>query len=120
MDVVGIIVQGHGLLLLQRGPHDSCPLQWCIPGGKVEDESLMDAARRELLEETGITTTLVPAGTREGVTHDGKPFVIHLFETEYYGPIKLEPGFVGYGWFNDNIEFMMPAKELLGAHWEGA
>lgn len=44
------------LLVVQRAPHDSCPLRWEIPGGAVdaEDESLLHGLARELWEETGL------------------------------------------------------------------
>ena len=49
------------LLIRRRNP----PLGWAIPGGFVEpDEDLIDAARRELYEETGLNPpTLEQLGT---------------------------------------------------------
>jgi 8-oxo-dGTP pyrophosphatase MutT (NUDIX family) len=54
--VVVLDGQGRVLLLRARDPADpSKPPWWEIPGGGMEsDETSADAARRELLEETGI------------------------------------------------------------------
>lgn len=42
------------LLLIQRG-HEPQKGRWAVPGGKVEfGESMRDAARREVAEETGL------------------------------------------------------------------
>jgi 8-oxo-dGTP pyrophosphatase MutT (NUDIX family) len=51
-----IIRNEHGeILLLQRSYQDDfMPGKWCLPGGKIEPgENTIDAAKRELFEETG-------------------------------------------------------------------
>lgn len=52
---VGVVVVDQGrLLLVQRGREPASGL-WTLPGGRVEHgEYLVDAARREVLEETGL------------------------------------------------------------------
>ena len=54
MSAAGVlIVDGEGRLLLQLRSDDGC---WGLPGGAVEiGESTENAARREALEETGLT-----------------------------------------------------------------
>jgi len=59
--VGALIFRGRGrrgaILLVERGGH---PLKgyWSLPGGLVETgESLDEAVRREILEETGLTVT---------------------------------------------------------------
>jgi ADP-ribose pyrophosphatase YjhB (NUDIX family) len=52
---VAIINQQHEILLVQRQDYHV----WCMPGGRVEpQESLAEAAMREVLEETGIHVAL--------------------------------------------------------------
>ncbi|WP_250009824.1 NUDIX domain-containing protein [Actinoplanes sp. M2I2] len=49
---VGVLVRDGGRVLLQERSDDRT---WCVPGGVVEPgEQLEEAARRELLEETGL------------------------------------------------------------------
>jgi 8-oxo-dGTP pyrophosphatase MutT (NUDIX family) len=48
-----IIVNGRGEILLHRRRDNGC---WAFPGGAADvDERVEDAARREILEETGLT-----------------------------------------------------------------
>lgn len=53
--VAGLIVKDGKLLVCQRTRHQTMPLKWEFPGGKIEEgEQPRDALRRELEEELGI------------------------------------------------------------------
>jgi len=53
--VAALILQDEKLLVCQRTRHQTMPLKWEFPGGKIEDgEQPRDALRRELEEELGI------------------------------------------------------------------
>ena len=51
----GLILRGTELLVCQRTKHQTMPLKWEFPGGKIEPgEQPADGLRRELEEELGI------------------------------------------------------------------
>jgi len=53
--VAALIVKNDKVLVCQRTRHQTMPLKWEFPGGKIEDgEQPRDALRRELEEELGI------------------------------------------------------------------
>ena len=53
--VAALIVQDDKMLVCQRTRHQTMPLKWEFPGGKIEDgEQPQHALRRELEEELGI------------------------------------------------------------------
>lgn len=57
--VAALIVQDGKVLVCQRTRHQTMPLKWEFPGGKIEEgEQPRDALRRELDEELGITATV--------------------------------------------------------------
>jgi len=57
--VAALIVENGKLLVCQRTRHQTMPLKWEFPGGKIEEgEQPRDALRRELDEELGITATI--------------------------------------------------------------
>jgi 8-oxo-dGTP diphosphatase len=58
--VVAALIEKDGkLLVCQRTRHQTMPLKWEFPGGKIEQgEQPRDALRRELEEELGIIATV--------------------------------------------------------------
>jgi 8-oxo-dGTP diphosphatase len=58
--VVAAVIEKDGkLLVCQRTRHQTMPLKWEFPGGKIEEgEQPRDALRRELEEELGIDATI--------------------------------------------------------------
>jgi 8-oxo-dGTP diphosphatase len=57
--VAALIYKGDLILVCQRTRHQTMPLKWEFPGGKIEEgEQPRDALRRELMEELGIDATI--------------------------------------------------------------
>ena len=57
--VAALIARDGKLLVCQRTRHQTMPLKWEFPGGKIEEgEQPRDALRRELDEELGIQATI--------------------------------------------------------------
>ena len=68
--VAGLVSDPRGRVLMIRSPRRD----WEFPGGQVEEgESLTDALRREVLEETGIT---VSVGALVGVYSNLKSHIV--------------------------------------------
>ena len=64
--VAALMVETDGkLLICQRTKHQSLPLKWEFPGGKIEPgEEPREALQRELDEELGIDATIGPEMAR--------------------------------------------------------
>jgi 8-oxo-dGTP diphosphatase len=57
--VAALIWKDGTVLVCQRTRHQTMPLKWEFPGGKIEEgEQPRDALRRELEEELGINATI--------------------------------------------------------------
>ena len=89
--VAALIIRDDKLLVCQRTKHQSMPLKWEFPGGKVEPgEGAQDALYRELEEELGIRATIGPHVTTIRHTYDsGVAFELHFFMVqEFIGEIQ--------------------------------
>ena len=69
--VAGLILKDKKILICQRTKHQTMPLKWEFPGGKIEEgEQPRDALRRELEEELGIDAHIGEEVAR--IKHDYK------------------------------------------------
>ena len=89
--VAALIFRDGKLLVCQRTRHQTMPLKWEFPGGKIEDgEQPHDALRRELDEELGIEARIGEEVARirheypNGSTVELRFFVVH----EYGGEVE--------------------------------
>ena len=88
--VAALIVDDGKVLICQRTKHQTMPLRWEFPGGKIEKgEHAVAALKRELDEELGIAATIGPQVARIVHTYRKGVAVELLFflVKEYEGPI---------------------------------
>jgi 8-oxo-dGTP diphosphatase len=89
--VAALIFKDGKVLVCQRTRHQTMPLKWEFPGGKIEEgEQPRDALRRELEEELGIDAKIGEEVSRVRHEYPGggsvelRFFVVH----EYHGKIE--------------------------------
>jgi len=98
--VVGAVIENGRYLLVQEGK-EKCRGKWNIPAGHLKyNESLLDAVKREVFEETGCD--IIPTGILQigNIVSQSDNFISVVFST------KL---------INSNIVF--DNKEILNAKW---
>jgi 8-oxo-dGTP diphosphatase len=85
--VAGLIVRDGKILVCQRTKHQTMPLKWEFPGGKIEEgEQPRYALRRELEEELGIDATIGDEVAR--IRHEyksGNSVELRFFVVREYG-----------------------------------
>ena len=89
--VAALIFKDDQILVCQRTRHQTMPLKWEFPGGKIEEgEQPRDALRRELNEELGIDATIGDEVAR--IRHDynnGSAVELRFYAVrEYKGEIE--------------------------------
>ncbi|HLW54693.1 MAG TPA: (deoxy)nucleoside triphosphate pyrophosphohydrolase [Candidatus Angelobacter sp.] len=84
--VAALILNQGKILICQRTRHQSMPLKWEFPGGKIEPGEAEDAAlRRELDEELGIQATIGHKLTTIRHTYgNGGQVELHFFVVEHF------------------------------------
>ena len=87
--VAALIVKDGKILVCQRTKHQTMPLKWEFPGGKIEEgEQPREALRRELDEELGIDATIgdeiarIRHEYRSGNSVELRFYVVHEFRGE--------------------------------------
>jgi 8-oxo-dGTP diphosphatase len=84
--VAGLIVHDGKILVCQRTRHQTMPLKWEFPGGKVEEgEQARAALERELAEELGIHATIAEEAAR--IRHQyksGSSVELRFFVVRHY------------------------------------
>ncbi|WP_293173184.1 NUDIX hydrolase [Oceanithermus sp.] len=93
----GVVFNGAGEVLLIRDRNG----YWVFPKGHVEPgEAPLETALREVAEETGVQAEALGAlGTSRYVNDRGVPREVHWFLMRGEGPVRLEAGLTGAGFF---------------------
>lgn len=118
-----LLFRGDKLLILQRaGEYGASTQQWCIPGGHVDPgESFLEAAARELFEETGIEIPedlLIEAGVAKGKDYEIHYFLGHVDDESPIQIIVDSEEEVGSTWIDtrtelDDYDFIFDMKENI-------
>lgn len=112
--VAGLIFQDGKVLICQRTKHQTMPLKWEFPGGKIEEgEQPRDALRRELEEELGINATIGEEVSR--IRHEyrgGGAVELRFYAVHSYGGALVNRIFKDIRWADPSE---LPSFDFLEA-----
>lgn len=92
LGVSTLVLYEENLLLVKRGKQPAKGL-WSLPGGRVEwGETLQEAARREVKEETGLLVENLTFAEFVDVIRSDHHFVIAVFAARLAGTSPLKAG----------------------------
>jgi len=121
--ITSIAVEMKGkFLVVRRAPHDTMPLLWEFPGGKLEsDETLEQCAIREVEEETGLKTKNAEyKGVSERFNEDrnynsGRHTIVHHFYVKKFtGEVKLSRDHTDFKWLTKKEILKMKVSKDIG------
>ncbi len=123
--VAAIIIQKGRILVCQRSRHQTMPLKWEFPGGKIEEgEHPVQAIYRELQEELGINAEIgdevsrivheYPNGTRVELRF----FLVQEYQGELQNIIFRDIQWADRGQL-PSFDFLEADRELVRAIAEG-
>lgn len=112
--VAALILRADKVLICQRTRHQTMPLKWEFPGGKIEPGETEPAAlRRELEEELGVAATIGPKLTT--VRHryaSGAAVELHFFVVNEFTGVIENRIFEDVRWIGLN---QLPSFDFLEA-----
>ena len=101
--IVGGVLEKDGKYLLVQEAKEECYGKWNLPAGRLEpNETIFEAAKREIKEESGLNVELAGVCQIGNIKHESDAFVSVIFSAKVLdGDIKPNPDeILGVKWFS--------------------
>lgn len=113
------------LLLLQRAHGKFEPGKWGVPAGKLErHETAQEAAKRELFEETGISSSQIQYINSLYMRTPAMDYIYHTFKVplDQMPEVQLSDEHLDYRWASatdrETMALMSGAEEALQSYYD--